>query len=50
MFASLGIYFFGSLGLILLIFAVSNRDTFLQGPWLLVGVVGPHALLLAHLF
>ncbi|MFT4596514.1 MAG: membrane protease YdiL (CAAX protease family) [Paracrocinitomix sp.] len=50
MFTSLGIYFFGSLGLILLIFAVSTRDDFLQGPLLLVGVVGPHALLLTHLF
>ncbi len=50
MFASLGVFFFGSLGLILLIFAVSNSDNLLQGPWLLVAVVGPHTLLLVHLF
>jgi membrane protease YdiL (CAAX protease family) len=50
MFTSLGVFVFGSLGLILLIFAVSNRDDFLQGPWLLVAVVGPHTLLLTHLF
>lgn len=50
MFTSLGIFFFGSAGLILLIVATSNREDFLQGPWLLVGVVGPHALLLTHLF
>ena len=50
MFVSLGVFFVGSFALILLIVVFSDRDEFLQRPWLLVGVVGPHALLLAHLY
>lgn len=42
-------FFVGSVTLILAIIAITGSDDFLQGPWLLVGVVGPHALLLIHL-
>ena len=50
MFASLGIYFFGSIALILLIALATDFDGVPQGPWLLLAVVGPHTLLFAHLF
>ena len=50
--ASLGVYFVGAIVLILLIVAGGGSDSsgLPEGPWLLVAVVGPHTLLLAHLF
>jgi len=52
MLASLGVYFFGAIALILLIVFAGGADTngLPEGPWLLLAVVGPHTLLLAHLF
>ena len=52
MFASLGVYFFGAVALILLIVAIGSAtaDGLPEGPWLLLAVVGPHTLLLAHLY
>lgn len=46
---SLAIYFLGSIALVVAILAITGSDEFLHGPWLLVGVAGPHALLLTHL-
>ena len=49
MLVSLGIYFVGSVTLLLAIFAIIGSDDSLRGPWLLIGVAGPHALLMTHL-
>ena len=49
MLVSLGIYFVGSVTLLLAIFAIIGSDDSLRGPWLLIGVAGPHALLVTHL-
>ena len=49
MLVSLGIYFVGSVTLLLAIFAIIGSDDSLRGPGLLIGVAGPHALLVTHL-